>query len=277
MTRPQYAENMQIAQKLRLARKVRGIAMLASAVLRTAQAAPDMPSAQVNAVVQKYCGGCHNDATMAGSMTLQRFDAANADPTLAAMLLNKITNGRTPADVAKADAKGILNLTKASAMGASGSVPDEPTQVTFAQALAKLSNGAYAWNVRSDNGALSASLLKESYNTKWQVTDSYRLIVSCQAAARAGEIKIAWANSVPTEGQVMAVTVDGGAPLEHKAEGGREQGNGNNGPGATVLKIPLPARSLVISNVLGAGNIEFSFGGLNEKVRRELSVCFGAK
>lgn len=252
-----------------------GAVVLAQALASAGMAAAAMSSAQVNATVQKYCGGCHSDAMMAGSMTLQHFDAAQVDPALAAMLLNKITNGHTPADVAKADAKGILNLTKASAMGASGSVPDEATQVGFAQALAQLSDGAYDWNVRSNEETLTASLLKESYNAKWQVTDSYRIVVSCQAAGRVGEIKISWANSVPAEGELMAVAVDGAAPFQHKVEGGREQGNGNNGPGANVLKIPLPARSLSISNLFGPGNIEFSFGGLDEKVRRELSVCFG--
>src|SRR5580704_11379693 len=80
---------------------------------RIGQAAELMAAPQENAVVQKYCGSCHSDALMYGGLSVQHFDAARPDPTLAAMLLSKITNGHTPKDVSAADSAQVLKMMKA--------------------------------------------------------------------------------------------------------------------------------------------------------------------
>ncbi len=52
-----------------------------------------MPAAERNALVKKYCAVCHTDAAKNGGLSLQHFDAAKRDPTLAAMMLSKLNSG----------------------------------------------------------------------------------------------------------------------------------------------------------------------------------------
>jgi len=105
-------------------------------------------------------------------------------------------------------------------------------------------------------------------------TDSYRLTVSCRVGTGQGEIKIAWADFPAGEGQMMSVTVDDGPAFQHKVDGGRAQGNGNSGPGATVLRTSLPLQTLTISNLFSDGNVVFPFRELSPAARKDLSVCF---
>ncbi len=107
----------------------------------------------------------------------------------------------------------------------------------------------------------------------------YRLILTCRIDTHDGEIQLAWANGVPEEGQPIAVAIDGSAPITHKAEGGRKQGNGVNGPGATVLypaipNLPLPSRSLTVRNVFPNETPVFPFDTLTASVRQNLAACF---
>lgn len=263
------------------------------AYAEAANVAQFMPVAQQNAVLQKYCGGCHSDALMYGGLSVEHFDAARPDPAVAAMLVSKLTNGLTPKEV-QAAAQGpepdkTLPLLLRGAMGASGSKPDEATQIAFGKALSTEAAHAEEWHSWwSDKPAapsrtLTADILRQLPSIKFAgKIDMYRLILTCRVDTHEGEIKLAWANGVPDEGQPFTVTVDANFSFTHKAEGGKKQGNGDYGPGATILypgaemKLPLPTQTLTISNLFPDETVSFPFGELNVAVRRDLSPCFGS-
>ncbi len=50
---------------------------------------------QQNPLVQKYCAVCHTDAVKNGGLSLEHYDAEDANPALAAMLLIKLKGGAT--------------------------------------------------------------------------------------------------------------------------------------------------------------------------------------
>jgi hypothetical protein len=288
--------NWQYSATVRAALTVAGVAALLNlypaARGEESQGTEIMPPAQQNAVVQKYCASCHSDALMYGGLSLEHFDAMHAEPSLAAMLVSKVTSGQTP-HVVNAAAQGpdpdatIQGFMKTGAMGAAGKgVPDKPTQVAFVKALSTEAAGAEVWHSRWDEEPqtktriLTANILRELPSTKFAgAIDMYRLILSCRVATHAGEIKLACANGVPNEGQPITVAVDGKAPFIHKVEGGKKQGNGTNGPGATVLypgpetNMPFPTQSLTISNLFPDETVVFPFENLSQTVRRDLSMC----
>src|SRR5262245_47595750 len=73
---------------------IKASAMSVLAVLVANGAAGEgMPAAEQNALVKKYCAVCHTDAAKNGGLSLEHYDAARADPPLAAMLLSKLRNG----------------------------------------------------------------------------------------------------------------------------------------------------------------------------------------
>jgi hypothetical protein len=250
----------------------------------TARAAEIMPAAQQNSVVKKYCAGCHSDALMYGGLSVQHFDAGHPEPAVAAMLVSKLTAGHSPEEVNAADsAATILGFMKTGAMGAAGlGVPDEPTQVAFVKALTAEAAGAEEWDSRSkEKPELTATILRQLPSTKFAgKIDMYRLILTCRATTHEGEIKLAWANGVPEEGREMTVAVDGKAPFTHKVDGGKKQGNGANGPGATILypnpetNMPFPTQILTIKNVFPDETVVFPFDSLSQTVRRDFSTCF---
>lgn len=261
--------------------------MLIALGLAAARGQAMMPAAQQNAVVQKYCGSCHSDALMYGGLSVEHFDAAHADPTVAAMLVSKLTNGHTPRDVEAAAQSSdgdaaILRMMRASAMGAAGNgVPDDATQVAFAKALSAEAAGAEEWNSGGEKAVVTAAIVREHASAKRSGdTDMYRLILTCRMATHEGEIKLAWANGVPDEGRQITVGVDGTALFMHTVEGGKKQGNGTHGPGATILypdpasSWPLPRRILSVANVFGQETVIFPLDTLNPTIRRDLSTCF---
>src|SRR6266566_3250365 len=69
------------------------VTVMAGRFAISAPAVEIMPTARQNALVQKYCAVCHTDAAKNGGLSLEHYDAAQADPALTAMLLSKLTGG----------------------------------------------------------------------------------------------------------------------------------------------------------------------------------------
>jgi hypothetical protein len=101
-----------------------------------------------------------------------------------------------------------------------------------------------------------------------------------------GEMQLTWAPKNAGEtARAISVAADAGAPVRYIVEGHETMGNGakkadgtqsTTGPAATVLKgMQLPARTLTISSVFPDETVVFSFDGLAEAARHELSACFG--
>ena len=230
----------------------------------TVQAAPNgaMPATQQNALVQKYCAVCHEDAHANGGLSLQHFDAANADPGTAAMMLAKLKTGAI-------GAAGVPN-------------PDPATVEAWINATSAQAAGANQWTVnRSETPGtmVTASIVREVPSTAKGaiVPDLYRLTLTCHPDTRQGEMQLAWSPATPKTGTVMAFAVDGMAPLSYKVEGTETMGNGtggSSGPGAAILKTALPERTFTVSNLFPNETVEFPFRDLAKPVRETLATCF---
>src|SRR4051794_10125534 len=99
--------------------------MFTALALPSLRASGVMPIAQQNALVHKYCAVCHTDAARSGGLTLEHFDAAQAAPSLAAMMVSKLTSG-VPLAVVRTAASDpgaaaiVAHKMKTGAMGAAG-------------------------------------------------------------------------------------------------------------------------------------------------------------
>ncbi len=254
------------------------LAALAGALISALGAAPAndaMPATQQNALVQKYCAVCHTDAHMDGGLSLEHFDAVSPDPGVAAMMLSKLKTG---------------------AIGASGVPrPDRGTVEAWMSALLAESAGANRWTVnRTEDPAtkipvLIASVVQELPSaTGGDVPDSYRLTLTCSGDAREAEMRLAWAPGVPESGRVISALVDSKEQTTYTVDGMETMGNGSkgtSGPGSIVLHsrkgsetqkaaMPLPERTLAISNLFAHETVVFPFGELEPGVRKTLSTCF---
>lgn len=230
-------------------------------------AAPGAPMsvAGQNAIVQKYCAVCHDDAHKNGGLSLQHFDASNVDPSLAAMMVSKLKTG---------------------AIGAAGlPLPDQATQDAFFNALDAKSKGATEWTLMHGPSFTATVLRAAPVASANPLGELYRLKIECRAAAREGELQLTWAPKNAGESpRRISVTADSAAPITYVVEGHETMGNAakkadgtlsTTGPAATVLKgIPLPSKTLRISNVFPDETVVFSFDGLTEAARHELSACF---
>jgi len=228
-------------------------AALVSCLIPGALANAAMPVAQQNALVQKYCAVCHTDAVRNGGLSLEHFDAAQAAPSLAAMMVSKLKGG---------------------ALGAAGTpLPDKATEKAFTEALVAEAAGADKWAVDRNADLLTASILRELPSAKL-----YRLMVSCNSATHEGSVQLAWAPS-PRNG-TLSVSVDGSEPALYQVEGREKMGNGTaaiTGPAATVLSgiRSLPRKSLAAGGLFPNESVEFPFGELPEQARQSLAACFG--
>src|SRR5712691_1354563 len=179
-------------------------AMVAGSLATPVPAADLMPPAQQNSLVQKYCAVCHTDAARNGGLSLQHFDAAQAPPSLTAMLLSKLTGGVLLKTAREADSNAsaaafVDKKMRSGAMGAAGiPIPDKATIDALIHAFAAASGGAMDWTVeRSKDAAasapiLTASILREMPSaTNTREAEVYRLIASCNSATQEGEVQLA--------------------------------------------------------------------------------------
>jgi hypothetical protein len=261
-----------------------------------ASAAELMPVAQQNALVQKYCAVCHTDAAKNGGLSLEHFDAAQAAPSLTAMLLSKLSGG-VSLELVKAvgtDASAaalVDRKMKSGAMGAAGiPIPDKATVDSLIHSLAVASAGADEWTVERTGVLLTASTLREASSGKNAgEVEAYRLIVTCNAETRDGSMQLAW-SPVPQSGALSA-SADGAPAVAYRVEGSERMGNGGKAVvhglaalmlaetkgGAHHARLPFPSESLTIRDLFPAETVTFSFTNLAADTRRELAACFSER
>jgi hypothetical protein len=279
--------------------------MGALATVGVALADEAMPVAEQNALVRKYCGVCHSDAHMNGGLTLEHFDAAHADATVAAMLLSKLTNGLQlervrAANIDAAAAAAIDTAMKTSAIRAAGvPAPDSATSRALVMALSTEAAGATEWTINevqslvTKGQVMTVSIIREATAANDSTTaDIYRLTLTCQIDTREGETLLSWAPWTPKKDNVMTVVMDGTMPITYQVEGSEKMFKGTfgtMGTGATILNakmensgvskftMPLPKQTLTISNLFGTETVVFPFGDLPQASRQGLSTCFADK
>lgn len=107
--------------------------MIVASLATPVRASELMSPAQQNALVRKYCAVCHTDALKNGGLSLEHFDAAEAAPSLTAMMLSKLTGGVSlkTARESRSNVSAAALIDKrmrSGAMGAAGiPIPDKAT------------------------------------------------------------------------------------------------------------------------------------------------------
>ena len=281
--------------------KLLAIAGLTVGLAVPAAAAEPVPLDQQNTFVKTHCAVCHTDRANNGGLSLEGFDAAVAAPGLAAMMLSKITSGTALATVHAAGhdpaAAAVLKrgLGKG-AVNASGLGAPAPAVVDgLVAAFAAQSAGASAWTIErtkhhtTGSEIVTASIVRELPSAAAAGRGDteaamYRLVLTCNAAAREGAMQLAW-SPVPKRG-TLAVALDGRAATTYTVEGTERMGNGTSvtsGPAAYVFarfggtadtRIPLPKRTLTASQLFAGETVTFPFDQLSAAARDALSGCF---
>jgi len=250
----------------------------------TAFAADAMPVVQQNELVQKYCAVCHTDAARNGGLSLEHYDAATAAPSLAAMMLSKLTSGVALETVRAAatdpDAAELLaKKMKRGAMGAAGlPIPDQATIDAFVRAFTSQAV-ADEWHASTSNQVTTAGIAGEAPSAERPGEAAiYRLVISCNAAIGQGDMQLAW-SPMPRNGTLLAVA-DGNVPRSIQVEGKETMGNGSSattGPAAVHLykatAIPLPVKTLAFSNLFPDQRVEFPFDRLAPATRQAFTSC----
>ena len=274
---------------------------LTAALATTLSAAEPAPLEQQNDFVKTHCAVCHNDRANNGGLSLEGFDAAVAAPSLAAMMLSKITSGTALATVHAAahDQAAAALLDRGLKNGAAGAagigVPDKSTVDGLVAAFAAQAAGATKWTVerakhRSTGAELvTASIVRElpsmagSNGQPGIDAPMYRLVLTCNAPTREGTMQLAW-SPLPKRG-ALSVAVDNKPPAVYMVEGTEHMGNGTSattGPAAFVIarfggsgsRIELPKRTLTATGLFAGQTVTFPFDELARPAREALSGCF---
>ena len=255
-----------------------------------------------NTFVKTHCAVCHSDRANNGGLSLEGFDASGAPPSLAAMMLSKITSGTALATVKAAghDAAAAAALKKGlgqGAVNASGlGVPDKATVDGLVTAFAAQSANATKWSVeRRQHRATGAEVVTASIVRELPSSAAagrpgdieaamYRLILTCSAGMREGAMQLAW-SPIPKEG-TLSVAYDGQPPATFTVAGKERMGNGTaatTGPAAYVFarfggsadsRIQLPKRTLTATGLFAGETVTFPFDELAQPAREALSGCF---
>lgn len=243
-----------------------------------------MPTAQQNALVAKYCTVCHSDPASNGGLSLEHFDAAQAPPSLLAMLLSKVTGG-APLAVARAaasDAAATASIEKSMKTGAMGAAgiprPDRATTDLLIRALTGESSSATEWNVERTASEVVVSTAREALSTyNKSEAEIYRVIAECNQATREGYLQVAW--SPVAHGGTFSASVDGHPRVHFEVEEREKNGYGHGTPfkglaSVTLEGVPLPARSLVIGDLFPGQTVTFPFADIPRDTWQALSRCF---
>jgi hypothetical protein len=239
----------------------------------SANAAGDrMPAAQQNALVQKHCAVCHTDAKPSGGLALERFDAAHAEPSVARMMLTKITEdgAMTAAGVPMPDAATFAAFTKALSSAAAEDVPGDGDWVVQVGLEGK---GGYS--------LVKASIAREVDSETSERSAVYRLALTCGATSRTGawSLETSWKDADGSSApRAMPVAGDGSVPFSYRVDGGEEQSSalqpsGDHSASARSL-ASFPADVLTISNLFAGERVDFPLARLTPTVRRIFAWCF---
>jgi hypothetical protein len=264
-------------------------------------AEPAAALAQQNTFVRTHCAVCHNDRANNGGLSLERFDAAVAAPSLTAMMLSKITSGTALATVNVAGhdtaAAALLDrgLKKGAINAAGVGVPPKEFVDELVASFAAKSASASNWSVQrtnhpgSDAGVVTASIVRELPSSVAVSLPAdvearmYRLVLTCNAAANEGSMQLAW-SPIPKIG-TLSIALDGQPPATYTVEGTERMGNGvgsTTGPaafvfarfGGTGARIELPKRTLSASGLFAGETVTFPFDQLTKSARDSLAGCF---
>jgi len=266
---------------------------------RLSAAAAAIPVERQNEFVRTHCAVCHHDRAKNGGLSLEGFDGGNAAPSLAAMMLSKMTSGTALSTVNAAghDAAAAAALARGMGKGAINAagvgVPDKATVDGLAAAFAAQSARAREWSIeRTKQRATSAEIVVASIvrelpsaagagRTAGTEAAMYRLVLTCNAATHEGEMQLAWSPE-PKRG-TLSVAFDARPAASFTVQGTERMGNGTSttaGPAAFVFAetkngpLTLPAHTLTVSELFPGETVTFPFEELTRDARDSLSPCF---
>ena len=169
--------------------KLLAVPTLVAALGTTLSAADPPASDQQNTFVKTHCAVCHNDRTVNGGVSLDGFDAAVAAPSLAAMMLSKLTSGTALATVhavgrdAAAAAALDRGLQKGAVNAAGVGLPPRAFVDALVTSFAARSAAASTWSVERSKSRVTggeivtASIVRELPSSAASQPTFYRRLI----------------------------------------------------------------------------------------------------